>query len=190
MNFKYIDYNKSNYKKEIKKLYINSFAREERYPFWLVKSCAKGENVEFNVIIDKNKLIGMEYLLKYNNTVYLFYLAIGLNQRGNGYGSKVLADLLERYKDKSIILCIERPDENNETDIRIRRKKFYLKNGFYSTNKYTEDNGVEYEVLCTNKELNVTKEVLEDLYKQMSKTFISGYIISKLYNVEYVHFIK
>ena len=41
MELKYISYNKSKHKNDIKKMYINSFMKAERFPFWLLKYCSK-----------------------------------------------------------------------------------------------------------------------------------------------------
>ena len=47
MNLKYVDYFLVN------NIYYNSFDKEERFPFWLLKRCAREDNVEFNVIYNK-----------------------------------------------------------------------------------------------------------------------------------------
>lgn len=186
MNLKYIDYFIFNRKNEIKELYINSFPKNERFPFWLLKYCSKRDNVLFNIILDDDKLIGMEYIIRYDNIAYLMYFAIDKNNRGNGYGSKVLKNLIKKYE--TIILSIERP--NKDLDDKERRKKFYLKNGFIETNKFIEDNGVEYEILCTNKEYDITEENMEKRYIKMSDSTIIKYLIRKIFNVHGTCFIE
>lgn len=171
----------------IKKIYINSFYKDERFPFWILKHCSKEKNVTFNAILDNDKIIGMEYIINYENIAYLMYLAIDENQRKKGYGSKILKDLIEKYK--TIILSIERPkrDLNNNKQI---RKNFYLRNGFFETNKFIKDNGVEYEILCTNKNYCVTKEDLQKRYTKMTNSATMKYLIGRLFNVYNIYFIK
>lgn len=187
MNLKYIDYFVNENKNEIKKIYMNSFPKSERFPFWILKHCSKEKNVSFNVILDDDKLIGMEYIINYENTAYLMYLAIDENQRENRYGSKILEDLTKKYE--TIILSIERPNKDLN-DNRKRRKNFYLRNGFFETNKFTEDNGIEYEILCTNKDYDITKENLEKIYMKMTSSTIMKHLIGKIFNVYNICFIK
>ena len=49
-----------------------------------------------------------------------------------------------------MILSIEKASEECN-DNKLKRKEFYLRNGFISSNKYIIDNGVKYEILITNK---------------------------------------
>ncbi len=180
MDFNYVDFLSSSDKKSIKKLYYESFAKEERFPFWLLKKCSKEENAKFNVIYNKDKVIGFQYIIEYNDITYLMYFAIEKNQRNNGYGSKILKELNRNYK--NVLLCIEKVNEQ-VFDIKYKRKQFYLRNGFAVTNKYIVDNNVEYELLCSNSNLNITKEILEKRYTMMTSSKILRFIISKIFNV-------
>ncbi|MEI3499176.1 MAG: hypothetical protein V8Q71_01495 [Bacilli bacterium] len=79
-------------------------------------------------------------------------------------------------------MCIEKSNEQI-SDIRYKRKQFYLRNGFVGTNKYIVDNNVEYELLCNNSNLNITKEILERRYTMIAGSKILRFIISKNFNV-------
>lgn len=179
MNLKYIDYFVSEHKNEIKKLYMNSFPRDERFPFWILKHCSKEKNVVFNVILEGNKLIGMEYIINYENISYLMYLAVDKSQRDKGYGSQILKDLNQEYS--TIILSIEKTNKDLKDD-KQKRKDFYLRNGFNETNKFIKDNEIEYEVLCTNKGYDITEKMLKKRYDKMTNSFMIKYIIGKIFN--------
>ncbi|MBR1376589.1 MAG: GNAT family N-acetyltransferase [Bacilli bacterium] len=183
MNLKYIDCNKSKYKDEIRNLYLNAFPKEERFPFWILKHSIKNNNI-LNVIIDNGKFVGMEYIVNCDDSFYLMYFAISKESRNKSYGSKVLSDLKKTYK--TIFLSIEKPND----DLSSRRKEFYLRNGFYETNKYYIDAGIKYELLCTNKDYKITEELLRKRYSNMSNSKIVRYIIGKTFNMNNIKFIR
>jgi ribosomal protein S18 acetylase RimI-like enzyme len=182
-----MDYFESNHKKEMKKIYQSSFPKNERFPFWILKHCSKEKNVLFNAILDNDKIIGIEYIINCENYAYLMYLAVDEDQREKGYGTKILDDLTKKYK--TIILSIERTNKDLN-DIREKRKNFYLKNGFYETNKFIEDTGVQYEILCTNKDFTITKEKLEERYTKMTNSIMMKKLIGRIFNVYNINFIK
>lgn len=161
-------------------MYYESFDKDERFPFWLLKKCSKEKNVKFNVIYSNDKVIGFQYIIEYDNIDYLMYFAIEKRQRNNGYGSEILKELNRSYK--NVLLCIEKTSEQ-VSDIKYKRKQFYLINGFVGTNKYIVDNNVEYELLSNNSNLNITKEILEKRYTMMTSSKILRFIISKIFNV-------
>ena len=190
MKLTYINYKNCKNKNLIKEIYVNSFPKDERYPFWIIKSSIKNENIIFNIIYEETNVIGFLYSIFYDNNLFLWYLAIDKKYRNKGYGKKVISDLKNSNKYKNIILAVEKTDESmNKEDIRVKRKEFYIKNGFYETNTFTEDRNVEYEMLCTNKNFNITEKLLKNVYKQMAKSICFGSIIEKIYNIDYVHII-
>lgn len=183
MYLNHIDYNNTHYKKELEELYLSAFPDDERFPFWLIKRCAEENNVKLNAILDGEQFIGMEYIVNCDNAYYLMYFAIDEKLRNKNYGSKTLADLKEKYE--TIFLSIEKPCD----EITKKRKNFYLKNGFFETNKYYEDTGVEYEILCTNKEYMITEENVMKRYTNMSESPLIRETIGKIFNTDKVVFL-
>lgn len=179
MNLSYIEYNKCKDKKKVKKIYIESFNKNERFPFWLLKKCSKEDNILFNVIYDENVIIGFQYVINFDNISYLMYFAIDKKNRNKGYGSELLKQLSS--KNKNILLSIEKP--SNRYDITHKRKQFYLRNGFKSINKFIIDNDVEYELLCNNEKIEVNEKIMKKRYTCMTSSKFIRYIISKLFNV-------
>ena len=98
-----------------------------------------------------------------------------------------------------MILSIEKASEECN-DNKLKRKEFYLRNGFISSNKYIIDNGVTDENLgnlhepaelaALLKKYNITKETLEKRYIRMTKSKLIKYLISKMFNVYNIKFIK
>ncbi len=182
MNLMYASYPK--YKRKIKEIYLNSFPKDERFPYSILKYTVKEKNVVLNSIVDKGVIIGMQYIVKCDDLYYLMYFAIDKEFRNQNYGSRVLSDLKGKYK--NIFLSIEKKDDG----LAIRRKKFYLRNGFYETGKYYLDNGVMYEVLCTNNNFEITSDILKKRYSNMSNSKLIKYIIGKMFNMNNIKIIR
>ena len=179
MDLKYI--NNVKYMDEIEKLYLEAFPKDERFPFWILEECSKENNSDLYGIIDNDKLIGMCYLVNCSNTYYLMYLAVELNLRNKNYGSKILSDLIEKYQ--LLFLSIDEPNDS----ISIRRKNFYLKNGFYDINRVYEDTGINYEILCTDDRYEITDNIMKMRYTNMTNNSKIFDEISNTFNVDSVN---
>lgn len=83
-------------------------------------------------------------------------------------------------------MCIERPIDK----LTKSRKDFYLKNGFYETNMFIEDNGVQYELLSSVKNYKPTVRDLLNRYKFMTSNKIIWNKIKKWFNAEYIKFVN
>jgi ribosomal protein S18 acetylase RimI-like enzyme len=117
--------------KQIKRLFITAFPKEERPPFFVLKQKRKSGTGELLVAKDNNKFVGFIHLVHYKDLIYLFFFAIHQDLRGKGYGSQVLQQLIAKYKDKRIFLAREPLDDNADNNAqRISRRQFYIKNGF------------------------------------------------------------
>lgn len=142
------------------------FPKYERLPFWLLKFKAKKENSDFYAIYDENEYIGLLYLTYYKDIVYVFYLAIDPSQQSKGYGSMVLQHLKEIYKDKRLLLNIEKVDRFADNyEQRFKRKQFYERNGYLNTNFEIKDKNIVYEILYSGSEVD------EDEYYALFKSY-------------------
>lgn len=175
MFFKYS--NDMKFINKIENLYLSSFPKEERFPFWLLEECSKESKSELSAIIDKNEFVGMCYIVDCDDAYYLMYLAVDPNLRNKNYGSKILSDLKEKYK--TLFLSIDEPTN----EISVRRKNFYLRNGFFDTNKFYEDTGVNYEILCTNDKFEISDENMRKRYSNMSINPKILNVISNTFNM-------
>lgn len=126
MNFISVQTN-SKYLSQIKEIYENSFPDVERIPFDDMFNDTI-INAELLGIMRDNKLVGFCFISLYKNLVYLIYLAISQELRNKGLGTKALKYLKNKYKQKTLILCCEKPLQAD--DMRMHRIEFYKRNGF------------------------------------------------------------
>lgn len=139
----------------IKNLYGSAFPKEERAPFWLVRKRAKQNRAAILVAENNGEFIGFLYTVEYKNSVYLFYFAVESGKRGGGNGSEILKLLKEYYKGKTIFLAREPLDdsaENNEQ--RVRRRNFYIKNGYIDLPYKILEKSVIYDLMSTDENFN------------------------------------
>lgn len=116
--------------------YRKDFPKAERKPFKTVlKSAADGKS-DILLLYSGSRRVAYTVVLTDSeyNAVLMDYLAVLPKERSHGYGSKIIQQLKKFYADKSgIIIEIEEigkaeTDEQNRQ--RVRRKEFYLRNGF------------------------------------------------------------
>ena len=150
---------------------IDSLAKEafppEEYlaPEKLVEMSAAG-NFDFLALTDGDAFIGFMVVQTYKNLAYLFFLAIEPSCRAKGYGSRAIETLRARYPDKKQVVDFEMPDEaapNNGQ--RIKRRQFYLKNGYKKTGLFLSYLGVDYEVFCMDS--NFDPQEFKDMMKAL-----------------------
>lgn len=156
---------------KVLQIYNDSFPQNEKLPVWLLKIMSKRNSVKFLAFYNENIFCGFTYLVYYKKTTYVFYLAIDESNRSKGYGSQILNWIVENNKDSRIVLNIETVDAKySNYEQRLRRKKFYIKNGFIDTNyklKYREDS---YDILY--KGYDFSKSEYEELLKKFSFNLI------------------
>lgn len=162
--------------KNIRRLYNDAFPKNERVPFFLLKYMATKEKADLYGIYDNTEFIGLLYNVYYKDTVFVFYLAIDSKIRSKGYGSAIIDEIKLRSKNRRIILNIEEVDENsNDFEQQMRRKSFYIKNGFKESSIKTREKNVVYEMLYYGE--NVT-------YEEYSK-LMQNYLGKFLFNLYY-----
>ncbi len=118
---------KSQYTENIKRIYIDSFPESERMDFEDVENL-KAPNSRLLGVFKEGKLIGFSYVSVSGKYAYIIYLAIDKNERNKNYGSQVLKKIDDLFKNKTKVLCVEKPISEN--DIQTRRINFYKRNGF------------------------------------------------------------
>ncbi len=110
------------------------------------------DKAPFFGVYSEGIFIGIEAVVEYQDLVYLFFLAIQKELRGQGHGGRLLSEFKKRYAGKRLFLLMDEvsPDYP-DYDIRIKRERFYRDNGFIGTKRFIREYGVVYEVLCHEK---------------------------------------
>lgn len=150
---------------------INSLAAEafppEEYlaPDKLVEM-AKADNFDFWALTDGDAFVGFMVVQTHGNLAYLFFLAIAPSCRAKGYGSRAIETLRALYPDKQQVVDFEMPNETAPNHAqRMKRRQFYLKNGYRETGLFLSYLGVDYEVFCMDSDFepqafkNLMKEI-------------------------------
>lgn len=137
------------YERTTRSLYLKSFPPEERPSFAYMKRAAQeGRDVELNIAIEDDGLVGLAFVVTAPNFNYLFFLAIVEEKRNHGYGHQLLSLVKEKYGDKPILLLAESlnvPCDNREQ--REKRMAFYHSAGYSSLDYGSEEYGVAYDAL-------------------------------------------
>ena len=157
--------------KNIRDLYMFSFSKEERVPYFYLKLFKNKKNIDFVAYYDNDEFIGFTYCVISSTYVFLFFLAIDPLKQSKGYGSKILEIIKDKYKDKYIFLNAQRIDSNvKNNDERIRRINFYKRNGFNETGYYLVED-IQYSILSSDNE----KFKIEDYISLMNKFYLNLY---------------
>ena len=139
----------------VKRLIESSFPPEERVSPDFVLNF-NDERLEFLLFYDGDLFCGLACLFNGAQDISLLcWLAVEDNLRGKGYGGKILQYVREEKSGRRIFADIERVDVPAEnTQQRLKRKNFYLSNGYHETGLYKTFRGVDYELLVNGGELS------------------------------------
>lgn len=146
-----------------------AFPPSEYMPTEKIFEFAKNTDSDVLGIYDGMSLVGFILFLKNSECGYIFFLAVGKDERSKGYGGAALKALSDAYPNLQIILDFEEIDENAENiEQRIRRKNFYLRNGFCETGRFTFLREERFEVVCNNGPLLVEpfKKLISVIHSQ------------------------
>lgn len=155
--------------KAIQKLYRTAFPKIERFPWMLLRFLACKNDIEFICYYEEDILCGFTYTAKNENGLYVLFLAVNTEIRGRGYGSAILSNLKEYGNGRQILLNIEPPDaEAENAEERVRRYRFYRKNGFEDTGYLHTDKSGTFMILSDRSRFE------EDAYLQLVKKLSKG----------------
>ena len=131
-------------------LFESAFPEEERPPFSMMLDW---NHDTFYGVYRDGLFVALVDLICHQDLVYVFFLAIEEENRGQGIGSQILSDLKKRYSNRRLFLLAEEVDSKYpDNENRKKRLGFYAKNGFFPTGDKVLEFGVMYELLtCGGK---------------------------------------
>lgn len=172
---------KNEYIPLVKELYISAFPEKERISFKnILRLCKMGKS-ELLVLIDNNEFVGFTHLIHYKDLVFILYFAIHNKMRGKEYGGKALKLIRDTYANKRMILNIETTKGNmHNQEQRLKRKLFYLNNGYTEAGLSIEEKGETYDMLIIGG--TIEKEEYHELLKFMMGRVIFWLIGPKVFH--------
>lgn len=140
-------------KRKVKEIYKASFVKEDRMAFWMMRMMSRMKSTDFLSFYDEDILCGFVYMATLDNLTFIMFFAVDENNRSKGYGSRILEEIQSIYPSNKIVLTIERCIEDADNiEQRLRRKKFYINNGYKDTKFLVELVNKTQEVLIKNGE--------------------------------------
>ena len=135
----------------IRALNAEAFPLEERISVTYMMHGLRVPDQELLAIHADGRFAGFFSMILLGRCAYICYFAILPRLRSMGIGSAALRALAAHYPDHQVVVDFEAPDDaapNNA--IRLRRRAFYLRNGFHPTGYYQFYMETEFEIACTD----------------------------------------
>jgi len=146
----------------IKKLIMTQFPRNERVPIrmllWKAKA-SKSSTVDFLAFYAGDLFVGFTYMFTNDDITFVAFLAVDSTIQSKGYGSQILKYVKTLYPNNRIVLGIESLDESADNyKQRVKRKEFYIKNGYESAGFKIKALGAEFEMLITGGDGSISSD--------------------------------
>lgn len=177
MNFVKVDSNFKDFHK-IEKLAKEAFPPSEYVPPKAFLYATERQEVDFWAFYDEDVFIGYAVVRHKMDFAYLFFLAVQKTLRNKGYGTEILKLLEDIYPDATQIVDFEMVDSsapNNE--MRIRRKNFYLRNGYREINLFYFFNDENFEIMSKRTPFDY------DRFYEMMSSFIGMGFNPKFFSI-------
>lgn len=163
---------------KVKKIYNQSFPKEERFPFFLLILNILRKNSEMYVLLNGKSVSSFIYIINYENMSFILYLATDKNVRSKGNGSYLLNWFTEKSKEKSIFLNIDEVDNKHKNNkIREKRLNFYINNKFFLTDYLSVEKSGNFNILSSVENFNLID--YKKLDCEISKKFFTRASIIK-----------
>jgi GNAT superfamily N-acetyltransferase len=159
----------------LRRLYHTAFPKEEQMPWWLLRLISLRQDMGVEGFYAEDQRRGLTVSVATEEVLFILFLAVDEDCRGQGWGSTILNQLKEAYPGRTILLNVELLDPAAENyDQRLRRMRFYKKNGFFDTGFDIDEVGGTFRVLGTAPRLDV--EAYLRVFAKLSFGFWKPYI--------------
>ena len=140
----------------LRQLYHTAFPKEEQMPWWLLRLISLRRDMGVEGFYEGERLRGLTVSVATDDVLFILFLAVNADCRGQGWGSAILRQLKEEYPGRTIMLNVELLDPQADNyHQRLRRMDFYKKNGFFDTGFDIDEVGGTFRVLATGPRLDV-----------------------------------
>ena len=162
-------------KARIRQLYTTAFPKEEQMPWYLLRLLSLRRGIGVDGYYADGRFCGMTFAAATDRVLFVLFLAVEADVRGQGYGSAILEKLRRTYPEHTILLNVELLDPKAENYAqRVQRMHFYKKNGFYDTGYDIDEVGGTFRVLSTAPKLCVAD--YQQVFRKISYGFWKPYI--------------
>ncbi len=110
-----------------------SFPERERYSDQFLFRKLSDPGARLLSFSDGGEVVGMSYVVERGDELFILYLAVDPSARSRGYGGEMLGILDSMYPGHRQYLCIEPLVPCDDYADRLRRFRFYTRNGFKDT---------------------------------------------------------
>ena len=146
-------------------LYLEAFPEGERIPGELLHAASGRDGMEYRCITEDGSFVGICFTAETPDTLYIIYLAIEAGHRSGGYGGKALRRLME-LSGKRTFLNIEPLDKGSDNyEQRVRRRDFYVRNGFREHGLVEAPDGNVFMVMTANGDF--AESDIEEVYGRL-----------------------
>lgn len=162
-------------RKAIRQLYHAAFPKEEQMPWWLLRLLSLRQDMGVDGYYEGERFCGMTFSASTEKVLFVLFLAVAEDRRGQGAGSAILRKLQEDHPGCSIVLNVEPLDPKADNyQQRCGRMVFYEKNGFYDTGYDIDEVGGTFRVLSNAPVLDVPSYL--QVFAKISFGFWKPYI--------------
>ena len=143
----------SRWSRDAKKIYREAFPAQERIPFLAIQLASLLPANRFWAHVDDGALVGISFHAVGHSAAFVLYLAVDEHIRSKGYGSRILAAIVDDCAGIPVGLNVEMPDEGaSNAAQRVARVRFYERNGFRDADHVVRVGDDAYLVMTTAPE--------------------------------------